>query len=48
MGELFRTRIEPNSTREYTGDPLPQPKERYPWFLGPALVLFVAGWLRGR
>jgi Ca-activated chloride channel homolog len=48
LGEFFRTRIEPNPSREYTGDQVPQPKERYPWFLAPALALFLVGWLRGR
>src|SRR5579883_624378 len=48
LGEFFRTRIEPNPSREYTGDQIPQPKERYPWFLVPALALFAVGWLRGR
>ncbi len=48
LGEFFRTRVEPNSTREYTGDQIPQPKERYAWFLAPALALFLVGWLRGR
>jgi Ca-activated chloride channel family protein len=48
LGEFFRTRIEPNSSREYTGDQIPQPKERYPWFLGASLALFLVGWLRGR
>jgi len=48
LGEFFRTRIEPNPSREYTGDQIPQPKERYAWFLAPALALFFVGWLRGR
>jgi Ca-activated chloride channel family protein len=48
LGEFFRTRIEPNPSREYTGDQIPQPKERYAWFLAPALALFLVGWLRGR
>jgi Ca-activated chloride channel family protein len=48
LGEFFRTRVEPNRTREFTGDPIPQPKERYAWFLAPALALFLAGWVRGR
>jgi Ca-activated chloride channel family protein len=48
LGEFFRTRVEPNPSREYTGDQVPQPKERYPWFLAPALALFLVGWLRGR
>lgn len=47
LGEFFRTRVEPNPSREYTGDQVPQPKERYPWFLGPSLALFLVGWLRG-
>lgn len=48
LGEFFRTRVEPKSTREYTGDQIPQPKERYAWFLAPALALFLFGWLRGK
>ena len=48
LGEFFRTRVEPNPSREYTGDQVPQPKERYAWFLAPALLLFLIGWLRGR
>jgi Ca-activated chloride channel family protein len=48
LGEFFRTRIEPNASRTYTGDQVPQPKERYAWFLAPALALFLVGWLRGR
>lgn len=48
LGEFFRSRIEPYPTREVSDDAIPQPKERYPWFLGPALVLFAIGWLRGK
>jgi Ca-activated chloride channel family protein len=48
LGEFFRTRVEPNPTREVSDDKIPQPKERYPWFLAPALLLFLVGWLRGR
>lgn len=48
LGDFFRTRVEPNRSREYAGDQVPQPKERYPWFLAPALLLFVVGWLRGK
>ncbi|HEY3790120.1 MAG TPA: VWA domain-containing protein [Urbifossiella sp.] len=48
LGEFFRTRIEPFPSREVSDDSIPQPKERYPWFLGPALVLFAIGWFRGR
>ncbi len=48
LGEFFRTRVEPNPSRIYTGDQIPQPRERYPWFLAPALALFLVGWLRGK
>ena len=48
LGEFFRTRVEPNPSRVYTGDQIPQPKERYPWVLAPALALFFVGWVRGR
>ena len=48
LGEFFRARVEPNPSREVGDDQIPQPRERYPWFLAPALVLFCAGWLRGR
>jgi len=48
LGDFFRARIEPYPTRVVSDDAIPQPKERYPWFLAPALVLFIIGWLRGR
>jgi Ca-activated chloride channel family protein len=48
LGEFFRTRVEPNPSREVSDDRIPQPKERYPWFLAPALALFLVGWIRGR
>jgi Ca-activated chloride channel family protein len=48
LGDFFRARIEPYPSREYSDDSVPLPRERYPWFLGPALVLFAVGWLRGR
>jgi Ca-activated chloride channel family protein len=48
LGEFFRTRIEPQPSRLYSGDPLPQLQPRYAWFLAAALVLFTLGWLRGR
>jgi Ca-activated chloride channel family protein len=48
LGDFFRARIEPSATRELSDDAIPQPKERYAWFLAPALVLFTLGWLRGR
>ena len=36
------------SERAVSEDKVPQPKQRYPWFLAPALGLFLIGWLRGR
>ena len=48
LGDFFRTRIEPNQTRLVSDESLPQPKERFAWFLGPALGLFAIGWVRGR
>jgi len=48
LGEFFRTRIEPHPSRALSDDSVPLPKERYPWFLGPALLLFAVGWLRGK
>jgi len=48
LGEFFRARIESNATRMVSDDAIPQPKERYPWFVAPALALFGIGWLRGR
>ena len=48
LGEFFRSRIEPLPSRQVSDEAIPQPKERYAWFLGPALALFAVGWLRGR
>ena len=48
LGEFFRGRIEPHPTRTVSDEAIPQPKERYAWFLAPALLLFAVGWLRGR
>jgi Ca-activated chloride channel family protein len=48
LGEFFRARVEPHPSREMSDDAIPQPKERYVWFLAPALALFAVGWLRGR
>ena len=47
LGEFFRTQVEPNPTRQVSDEAIPQPKERYAWFLAPALLLFAVGWLRG-
>jgi Ca-activated chloride channel family protein len=48
LGEFFHTVIEANPHRELTDDQLPQWKERYPWFLAPALGLFLLAWWRRR
>ncbi len=48
LGNFFRTRIEPFASREVSDEAIPQPRERYPWFLAPALALFAIGWFRGR
>jgi Ca-activated chloride channel family protein len=48
LGEFFRSNIEPYPSREVSDEAIPQPKERYPWFLGPAILLFAVGWIRGR
>jgi Ca-activated chloride channel family protein len=48
LGEFFRTAIETNPHRELTDDQLPQLKERYEWFLGPAAGLFLVAWWRRR
>jgi Ca-activated chloride channel family protein len=48
LGDFFREKIEPFPSRTVSDDAIPQPKERFIWFLGPALVLFGIGWLRGK
>jgi Ca-activated chloride channel family protein len=48
LGEFFRTVIEPNQSRPVSDDAVPQKKERFAWFLGPALLLFLVGWIRGK
>jgi Ca-activated chloride channel family protein len=48
LGEFFRTQVEPLPGREVSDETVPLPKERYVWFLAPALALFAVGWLRGR
>ena len=48
LAEFFRANLEPLPSREVSDEALPLPKERYPWFLAPALGLFLIGWLRGR
>ena len=48
LGEFFQNVIEPHPSRELSDESIPQPKERYLWFLGSALCLFSVGWVRGR
>ena len=48
LGEFFRTAVEPNPSRPVSDDAVPQRKERFAWFLGPALGLFLVGWVRGK
>ncbi|MFM8273393.1 MAG: vWA domain-containing protein [Gemmata sp.] len=48
-GEFFLNRVEGQKPRTVVGeDQVPQPRERYLWFLVPALALFLVGWVRGR
>ena len=44
LGEFFKTRIEARPSRQLPDDALPQPRERYPWFLVPAFVFLLAAW----
>jgi Ca-activated chloride channel family protein len=48
LGEFFRSHLEPLPARAVSDEALPVPRERYPWFLAPALGLFLIGWIRGR
>lgn len=48
LGEFFQANLEPLPSRDVSDESIPLPKERYPWFLGAALVLFAIVWLRGR
>lgn len=48
LGEFYRTQIEPHPSRPFSDDEIPQPKERYAWFLAPAILLFTLHWLRGQ
>lgn len=48
LGEYFRTHIEPLPARVVSDETLPLPRERYGWFLLPALVLLALAWWRGR
>lgn len=48
LGDFFRAAVEPLMNRTVSDDAIPQPRERYAWFLAPALVLFGVGWVRGK
>lgn len=49
LGAFFLDQIEGQKVRTVVGDDqVPQLKDRYPWFVAPALALFLVGWLRGR
>jgi Ca-activated chloride channel family protein len=48
LGDFFRSHLEPLPGRAVSDELLPLPKERYAWFLAPALALYLVGWLRGR
>ena len=48
-GDLLAQRIvQSAATRELDDERLPQPRERYQWFLASALVLLVLAWWRAR
>jgi Ca-activated chloride channel family protein len=44
LGDFFRTKIELRPGRDLPEDLIPQPKERYLWFLIPAIVLLLVAW----
>lgn len=48
LGDFFQAVIEPHPSREVSDESIPQPKEQYVWFLGPAILLFAVGWVRGK
>ncbi len=48
IGEFFRSHLEPLPSRYVSDESIPLPKERYPWFLAPALALLLVGWIRGK
>lgn len=47
LGALYRMKIESNAMRELDDERLPQPRERYPLFVIPALALLALAWWRG-
>ncbi|MFN4260111.1 MAG: vWA domain-containing protein [Gemmataceae bacterium] len=48
LGEWFQRHLEPKIGRDHTEDVLPLYRQRYPWFLGGALLLLVAEVLLSR
>lgn len=48
VADFVRTAIESNATRDVGDERLPQPRERYAWFLGPAGLLLLLVWWRSR
>jgi Ca-activated chloride channel family protein len=52
LGRLFREQIEPRGVHEDSDDALPQYRQHYAWFLGPALALLALemalGWVARR
>lgn len=48
LGDFFRANLEPLPSRNVSDESIPLPKERYAWFLVPALALFALCWLRGK
>jgi len=47
LGDFYRSQIEPHPSRRFSDDEIPQPKERYVWFLAGSLLLFTGHWIRG-
>ncbi len=48
LGKLFRERVEPRPVREDSDDALPLYEQRYPWFLGAALLLLTGDMALGK
>lgn len=48
LGPFFQSRIESNATRDVSDERLPQPRDRYEWFLAPAGLFLLLVWWRQR
>lgn len=48
LGEFYRTRVEPNPSRELADGVLPQPRDRSAWFLGFGVLFLAVGWWKER